>query len=250
VRYWHLDGFEEAQHELFEQRRGVPWSSGMLMPLKPVDRRLQRSIGSGPVDPRIAVLASGAGSNLPALLDDGFIGPRIALVVSDKADAGALGRARQRGVRAVALVLREHGSREDYDRAIATLLEDEGIEYVLLAGFMRIFGPRVVRAFSERILNVHPSLLPAFPGARAPRDALEWGAKVTGATIHLVDEEVDHGPIVLQEAVPVLPGDTEGTLHQRIQEVEHGLYPRAARLLLEGRLKVEDRRVHILDGPE
>ncbi len=105
----------------------------------------------------------------------------------------------------------------------------------------------MVVAFRERILNVHPSLLPAFPGANAVRDALDWGARMTGATVHLVDEEVDHGPIVLQEAVPVLPGDDEGSLHERIKEVEHRLYPVAARLLAESRLKIEDRRVHILD---
>ena len=200
------------------------------------------------MDSRVAVLASGAGSNLQALLDDGFIGQRIALVVSDKPKAGALERARSRGIRAVALLPSHYGTRAEYDHALATLLEDEAIEYVLLAGFMRILGPPVIRAFSERILNVHPSLLPAFPGAHAPRDALEWGAKVSGVTIHLVDEEVDHGPIVLQEAVDVEPGDTEETLHGRIQQVEHRLYPLAARLLVEGRLKVEDRRVHVLDG--
>ena len=201
-----------------------------------------------PVDPRVAVLASGAGSNLQALLDDGYIGQRVALVVSDKPEAGALERARARGIRAVALLPSHYGTRPEYDHALATLLEEEAIGYVLLAGFMRILGPPVIRAFSERILNVHPSLLPAFPGAHAPRDALEWGAKVSGVTIHLVDEEVDHGPIVLQEAVDVEPGDTEETLHGRIQQVEHRLYPLAARLLVEGRLKVEDRRVHVLDG--
>ncbi len=194
------------------------------------------------------MLASGAGSNLQALLDDGFTGPRIALVVSDKPGAGALERARRRGVRAIALEPSHYATREDYDVALAAVLEDEAIEYVLLAGFMRILGPPVVRAFAERILNVHPSLLPAFPGGHAPRDALEWGAKVTGLTIHLVDEELDHGPIVLQEAVEILPGDTEETLHERIQEREHRLYPVAARLLAEGRLKVEGRRVHVLDG--
>jgi phosphoribosylglycinamide formyltransferase 1 len=200
------------------------------------------------VDSRVAVLASGAGSNLQALLDDHVVGPQIVLVVSDNPTAGALDRARGRGVRAVSLDRSRYATREAFDRALEALLEDEAIEFILLAGFMRILGPGVVRAFSERILNVHPSLLPAFPGAHAPRDALEWGAKVTGVTIHLVDEEVDHGPIVAQEAVPVLPDDTEETLHARIQGVEHRLFPAAARLLLDGRLKVESRRVHVLDG--
>jgi phosphoribosylglycinamide formyltransferase-1 len=123
----------------------------------------------------------------------------------------------------------------------------ETIEYVALAGFMRILSAEFVRAYEGRILNVHPALLPSFPGAHAVRDALEWGVKVTGATVHLVDEEVDHGAIVLQEAVPVLPGDGEASLHARIQEVEHRLFPRALRLLVEGKLKLEGRIVHLLD---
>jgi phosphoribosylglycinamide formyltransferase 1 len=202
------------------------------------------------VDARIAVLASGAGTNLQALLDDPHVGPWIALVVSDKANAGALGRARVRGIKAVSLEPAHYSTREEHDRHLDALLEEEAIEFVLLAGYMRILGPAVVRAFQDRILNVHPSLLPAFPGGHAIRDALEWGAKVTGCTIHLVDEEVDHGPIVLQEPLPILSGDTEDSLHERIQQVEHRLYPRAARLLVEGRLKFEDRRVHVLDEAE
>ena len=199
------------------------------------------------MDARIAVLASGAGSNLQALLDDPQVGSSIVLVVSDRSNAEALDRARKRRIRAVALEPAHYESREGFDGALAGLLEQEGIEFVLLAGYMRILGPKVVSAFHERILNVHPSLLPAFPGAHAVRDALDWGARMTGATVHLVDEEVDHGPIVLQEAVPVLPGDDESSLHDRIKEVEHRLYPLAARLLAESRLKIEDRRVHILD---
>ena len=199
------------------------------------------------MDARIAVLASGAGSNLQALLDDPHVGPSIVLVVSDRYGAGALDRARSRGVRAVALERDHYGSRDAFDAALEGLLEQEGIEFVLLAGYMRIIGPKMVHAFRDRILNVHPSLLPAFPGAHPVADALDWGARVTGATVHMVDEEVDHGPIVLQESVPVLPGDDEVSLHERIKEVEHRLFPRAAALLAEGKLKVEDRRVHILD---
>jgi phosphoribosylglycinamide formyltransferase-1 len=199
------------------------------------------------MDARIAVLASGAGSNLQALLDDPKVGPSIVLVVSDRPSAGALDRARARGVRAVALDRDRYGSRDEFDAALEGLLEQEGIEFVLLGGYMRILGPNMVNAFRDRILNVHPSLLPAFPGPHAVREALDWGVRVTGTTVHLVDEEVDHGPIVLQEAVLVLPGDDELSLHERIQEVEHRLFPRAAALLAEGKLKVEDRRVHILD---
>jgi phosphoribosylglycinamide formyltransferase-1 len=149
-------------------------------------------------------------------------------------------------VKAVCLDPSHYTSREEFDRALTGLLEEEAIEFVLLAGYMRILGASTVRAFRDRILNVHPSLLPAFPGVRSVRDALDWGIKVTGATVHLVDEEVDHGPVVLQEPVLVLPDDDERTLHQRIQTVEHRLFPRAARLLAEGRLKVEGRRVHVL----
>jgi phosphoribosylglycinamide formyltransferase 1 len=199
------------------------------------------------MDARIAVLASGTGSNLSALLDDPHVGRSVVLVVSDRARSGALDRARSRGIRAVTLERAHYPSRDDFDAALESLLEEEGIEYVLLAGFMRILGANVVRAFRDRILNVHPSLLPAFPGAHAVRDALDWGARVTGATVHIVDEVVDHGPIVLQEPVRVLPGDDERSLHDRIKEAEHRLYPLAARLLAESRLKIEDRRVHVLD---
>jgi phosphoribosylglycinamide formyltransferase 1 len=197
------------------------------------------------VDSRIAVLASGSGTNLQALLDDRAVGPCVTLVVSDVRDAFALERARARGVRAVVLEPAHYGSREAHDLALEHLLEEEGIELVLLAGYMRILGPNVVRAFRDRILNVHPALLPAFPGANAVRDALDWGARVTGATVHLVDEEVDHGPVVLQEAVPVLESDDERALHARIQEVEHRLFPLAVRLLAEGRLDVDGRQVRI-----
>jgi phosphoribosylglycinamide formyltransferase-1 len=199
-------------------------------------------------DARIAVLASGTGTNLEKLLDDARVGPLIALVVSDVPGAGALERARKRGVKAVVLDPAAYASRELHDAALETLLEEEAIEFVLNAGYMRIIGPTAVRAFEHRMLNVHPSLLPAFPGAHAVRDALDWGAKVTGVTVHLVDEELDHGPIVLQEAVPVLPDDDERSLHARLQQAEHRVYPAAARLLVEGRLKIEGRRVHVLDG--
>lgn len=191
------------------------------------------------------MLASGSGTNLQALLDDEVVGPRIALVVSDRPGAGALARASAAGIPAIHVDPAAHGSREAYDEALLEVLRTERIDLVCLAGFMRILSPGIVRAFEGSMLNVHPSLLPAFPGANAPRDALAWGAKVTGVTVHLVDEEVDHGPIVLQEAVPIEEDDDEGSLHARIQEVEHRLYPRAARLWLEGRIRVEGRRVRI-----
>lgn len=193
----------------------------------------------------IAVLASGAGTNLQALLDDPVVGPRVVLVVSDRADAGALERARLAGAKAVHVDPALYGSREDHDRALLDVLRAEAIDLVCLAGFMRILTPSIVRAFEGRMLNVHPSLLPSFPGANAPRDALAWGAKVSGVTVHFVDEEVDHGPILMQEAVPMLEGDDEASLHARIQAVEHRLFPQAARLVLEGRVTVEGRRVRV-----
>jgi phosphoribosylglycinamide formyltransferase-1 len=194
----------------------------------------------------VAVLASGSGTNLQALLDDEVVGPWIVLVVSDRERSLALERARARAVRAEFVDPTLYPDRTEYGRALVHILHREGIECVVLAGFMRILAPEVVRAYEGRMINLHNSLLPAFPGQRAVRDALDWGAKVSGVTIHLVDEEVDHGPIVLQEAVPILEEDEEGTLHARIREVEHRLLPRAVRMLVEGRLKVDGRRVRVV----
>lgn len=198
---------------------------------------------------RVAVLASGEGTNLQALLDDPQVAPALVVVLSDRAGAGALARARAHGV--AALHVDPAGlDRDAYGDALLRVLEDHHVDVVALAGFMRILGPRVVRAFEGRMLNVHPSLLPAFPGAHAVDEALAWGVKVSGATVHLVDEEVDHGPVVLQEAVPVRPDDDEESLHARIRAVEHRIYPRAVGLLLEGRLKLEGRIVHVLGDEE
>lgn len=190
----------------------------------------------------IAILASGAGTNLQALLEDPVVGRHVSLVISNRADAGALERARSAEVQAVHLDPRVHPTRELHDVALRDLLVEKGIDLVCLAGYMRILSPEVVRPFWGRMVNVHPSLLPAFAGVHAVRDALAWGVKVTGVTVHLVDEEVDHGPILAQEAVPVLDGDDERSLHQRIQEVEHRLYPATVRLLLDGTVRIEGRR--------
>ena len=194
------------------------------------------------IDARIAVLASGTGSNLQALLDDSAVGPAIRLVVSDRAEAKALDRARSSGVEAVHLDPKTYTGREAHDEALVALLQDRRVDLVCLAGYMRILTPPVVKAFWGRMLNVHPALLPAFPGAHAVREALAWGAKVTGVTVHMVDEEVDHGPILAQEAVPILEDDDEASLHARIQEAEHRLYPSVVRTVLEGRVRVDGRR--------
>jgi phosphoribosylglycinamide formyltransferase-1 len=196
---------------------------------------------------RVAVLASGSGTNLQALMDDPFCGPRIALVVSDRADAFALERARGRGVPAVFLDPSTHAGREDYGRALLAVLAEHDVGVVALAGFMRILSPDVVRAYEGRMLNVHPALLPAFPGAHAVADSVAWGAKVTGVTVHLVDEEVDHGPIVFQEAVAVRDDDDRDSLEPRIHEAEHRLFPQAVRALVEGRLRVDGRRVTVVE---
>ena len=194
--------------------------------------------------PALAVFCSGEGTNLQAILDAAHTGrlrARVTLVVSDRPGANALRRAVRAGVEARYVDPAQHPTRAAYDRALIRLCEARGIRLVCLAGFMRILSPVFVRRYRHRILNIHPALLPAFPGAHAVRDALAWGATVTGVTVHLVDEQVDHGPIVLQEAVPVAPGDTEATLLARVHRIEHRLYPRAIQLALDGRVRVRGR---------
>jgi phosphoribosylglycinamide formyltransferase-1 len=196
----------------------------------------------------VGVLASGRGSNLQAILDacaqPGFPAA-VRVVVSDRERAPALDRARAAGVEALWINPKDFDDREAFDRALAAALEARGVELVCHAGYMRILSPAYVRAFAGRALNVHPSLLPAFPGLHAQRQALAHGVKVSGATIHVVDEGVDTGPIVLQAAVPVEPGDTEETLAARILVQEHRLYPEAIRLVAEGRVTIQGRRVQV-----
>ncbi len=196
----------------------------------------------------IGVLASGRGSNLQAIIDAieaGRLDCELAVVVSDRADAAALERAREHGVKAVFVNPREHPNRESFDRAVLAHLAEHRVELVCLAGFMRVLTPGFIAAYRNRIMNIHPALLPAFPGLHAQRQALEHGVKVSGATIHFVDERVDTGPIILQAAVPVFEDDTEETLSVRILEQEHQIYPRAIQLFAEGRLEVRGRRVII-----
>jgi phosphoribosylglycinamide formyltransferase-1 len=198
------------------------------------------------VTARVAVLASGAGTNLQALLDDPQVGPSVVLALSDRADAGALERARARSVEAVHVDPARLPDRAAFDAAVLKILREREIDLVALAGFMRILGPEVVGAFRGRMLNVHPALLPAFPGTQAVADALEWGVKVTGVTVHFVDEQVDHGPVVFQEAIEVLPDDDWHALEVRVHEVEHRLFPAAVKALAAGRLVVEGRNVRVL----
>jgi len=195
---------------------------------------------------RIGVLASGRGSNLQAIIDAieaGKLDCRLAVVVSDRADAQALERARKHGVDAVFLNPKGYPDREAYDQAVLAVLAERRVELVCLAGYVRILTPMFVRALPGQVMNIHPALLPAFPGLHAQRQALKYGVKVSGATVHFVDEGVDTGPIICQAAVPVREGDTEETLAARILAEEHDLYPRAIRLYAEGRLSIQGRRV-------
>jgi len=197
---------------------------------------------------RIAVLVSGSGTNLQALLDDPAIAPSIAVVLSDRPGVVALDRAASHGVEAVVLEPSAYPNRDAYTDAVRDALVARSVDAVALAGYMRVLGASFFEAFPDRVLNVHPALLPSFPGAHAVADALAWGVKVTGVTVHLVDEEVDHGPIVLQEAVEVRDDDTPESLAPRVHAVEHRLLPAAVRALLEGRMLVEGRTVQIIEG--
>ncbi|MBI3625967.1 MAG: phosphoribosylglycinamide formyltransferase [Candidatus Rokubacteria bacterium] len=200
---------------------------------------------------RIGVLASRRGSNLQAIIDaieSGKLDCRLAVVVSDRADAQALERAKKHGAEAVFLDPKGYGTREAFDQAVLGVLADHRIELVCLAGYMRVLSPTFVRALPGQIMNIHPALLPAFPGLHAQRQALKHGVKISGATVHFVDEGVDTGPIICQAAVPVREDDTEETLSARILEQEHQLYPRAIRLYAEGRLSVVGRRVFVEEG--
>jgi phosphoribosylglycinamide formyltransferase-1 len=196
----------------------------------------------------VAVLCSGRGSNLQAILDacaaPGFPA-RVALVLSDRERAPALDRAQRAGVAARFVNPKDFGDRAAFEAALVAELERHGVELVCLAGFMRVLGPEFIRRFQGRIMNVHPSLLPAFPGLAAQRQALAYGVRVAGATVHFVDEGVDTGPIILQASVPVHPDDTEEALSARILHEEHRLYPQAIRLFAEGRLDVAGRRVSV-----
>lgn len=194
---------------------------------------------------RLAVLISGRGSNLQSIIDvvaAGQLDATIAIVISNRSDAPGLTRAREAGIDALCLSPGEYPDRVAYDQAIVDILRARNVCLICLAGFMRLVGVPFLEAFPNRILNVHPSLLPAFPGLDAQRQALEHGARVSGATVHLVTSDLDAGPIVLQAAVPVLDDDTVDTLSARILIEEHKLYPEAIRIVLDGEWRVEGRR--------
>jgi phosphoribosylglycinamide formyltransferase-1 len=197
---------------------------------------------------RIGVLASGRGSNMEAIVrgcEDGVIPGRVALVLSDKSSAGALETARRHGIEARFIDPKPYGSREAYDRALVEALQTQGVELVCLAGYMKLVTRDFIEPFAGRILNIHPSLLPSFPGLGAQRQALDYGVKVSGCTVHMVELAMDGGPVVLQAAVPVEDGDTEDSLSARILEQEHRIYVEAVRQFCLGNVAVEGRRVVI-----
>jgi phosphoribosylglycinamide formyltransferase-1 len=191
----------------------------------------------------IAVLASGSGTNLQALIDTPDLGARITVVISDRPGAQALDRAQRAGIPTRVVQWGSFASRGDASAEIGRSIDASGAEGVVLAGFMRVLDVGVVERHRNHILNIHPSLLPAFPGAGAVAQALEHGVKVTGVTVHFVDEQVDHGPIIAQRAVPVLADDDEPTLHARIQAEEHDLYPRVVKAFARGEIEVNGRDV-------
>jgi phosphoribosylglycinamide formyltransferase-1 len=198
------------------------------------------------VTARLGVLLSGRGSNFLAIhaaIERGEVPARIALVVSNVADAPGLAKARELGLPAEAISREGEPGRRAHEEKVVTALRRAGVEWVCLAGYMRLLSPDFVAAFPRRILNIHPSLLPAFPGLDAQAQALAHGVKVSGCTVHLVDEGLDSGPIVVQRAVPVLDGDTAGALAARILEEEHQAYPEALRRLLSEPWRVEGRRL-------
>jgi phosphoribosylglycinamide formyltransferase-1 len=195
----------------------------------------------------IAVLVSGSGTNLQAIIDawvsDPDFGAGPVVVISDRPRVGALDRAFRAGIPTEVVDWADHPSREAFTKTLCDVAESHGAEALVMAGFMRILAPDAVTRFPDRILNIHPALLPAFPGPHPVPDALHYGVKVTGVTVHFVDEEVDHGPIIAQRTVEVQPDDTPESLHARIQVVEHRLYPEVIKAFAHGRLRVAGREV-------
>lgn len=204
---------------------------------------------------RVAVLASGRGSNLQAIIDAieaGQVRAQIVVVISNKKDAAALEGARKHGLKDLFIDPKPFAgrpdSREAYDRSLLEILQQHDVELVVLAGYMKIVTAVLVNAYANRMMNIHPSLLPSFPGLDVQKKAIDWGCKLAGCTVHFVTEGVDEGPIIIQAAVPLLDDDTSETLAARILVQEHKIYPRAVQLFAEGRLRVDGRRVLIEDA--
>jgi len=196
----------------------------------------------------IAVFASGRGTNFSAVaraVKNGLIKADLSLLVCDNPKAGVIARAKRAGVKIALIKKDDFSSRKDFEDKIIQRLIEEKIDLVVLAGFMRILGPEFVREYNNRIINIHPSLLPSFKGGEAIKDAFNYGAKIIGVTVHFVDEKMDHGPIILQQALKIEEEDTSESLEVKIHKIEHKLYPEAIRLFAEGKLKLEGRKVRI-----
>ncbi len=196
---------------------------------------------------RVGVFVSGSGSNLQALIDAKIPSVEIVVVVSNSPDAYAIERAKKNKIPVEVIDHRNYSSREDFEREIQKRLDQYKVDLIALAGFMRILTPLFIRNYKNRIMNLHPALLPSFPGTNAVKQALMYGVKFTGCTVHFVDEGVDTGPIILQAVVPIYDTDTEESLLERIHKEEHRIYPEAVRLFGEGKLRIEGRRVLISD---
>lgn len=197
---------------------------------------------------KIGVLLSGRGSNFKAILEKvkkGEIKAEIVVVISDNKGAKGLEIARENGIEAIFVNLKEFNSREEYDREIVRILKERGVDLVILAGYMKIIGAEFVSSFRNRIMNIHPALLPSFPGLHAQRKAVKYGVRYSGCTVHFVDEKMDHGPIILQAVVPVYQDDTEETLSERILREEHRIFPEAVKLFFDERLEIRGRKVFI-----
>lgn len=192
---------------------------------------------------RVAIFASGSGTNLQAIIDAQIKTIEIALVFSNKSDAYAIERAKNHNLPVEVLNHKDYESREDFDKDIVKLIEPYNLDLIILAGYMRIISPEFVRAYKGKMINIHPALLPSFPGINSARQALEYGVKYTGVTVHFVDEGVDTGPIVLQSIVEIEDGDTEESLLQKIHKVEHQIYPEAIELVSSGQIELKGRRV-------
>lgn len=199
----------------------------------------------------IGVLVSGSGSNLQSIIDHieaGTLDAEIRVVLSNNPEAYALERCRKHRISSVVIDHRQFDCRENYDRRAIAILESSGVELVVMAGFMRILSPEFFRAFPRRIINIHPALLPAFPGMHVQQKAVEYGVKFAGCTVHFADEGIDTGPIIIQSVVPVYEDDTPDTLSTRILKEEHRIYPQAIQYYAEGKLVIEGRRVLIRSG--
>jgi len=197
---------------------------------------------------KLGVLVSGRGSNLQAIIDAserGEIPAQVVIVVSDNPEAYALERAKKHKIEAVVVESKDFKNKDEYEKRILKVLKDKKVDLVCLAGYMKIIGPILLNPYKGRMINIHPALLPSFPGLHVQKKALDYGVKVSGCTVHFVDEGTDTGPIIVQVAVPVLEHDTEETLSERILEQEHKIYPQAIKLFAEGKLKIEGRRVRI-----